>query len=134
MKAKIKGLFSLSVSDIEYFNDKQEKFELVNCSIEATHCKELLPEINKNYRESEQYRRNKDYQRSIDSLKSAHNKTLALTEPSCAKCAEFFRTSIAQSLENIRNEQEEMSAGIFGVKRFFSSYLKPRHALTELKV
>jgi len=118
MKANIKNLFSLSMTDDEYFNDKQEKFELVSCPINEKFCKELRPAINKDYLESQQFQLDKNYQNSIEILNSAYNKTMVLTEPTCAGCASFFRATIKQSLEEAKKEQRKMSYSIFNFKRF----------------
>lgn len=129
MKANIRNLFSVSMTDGEYFNDAQEKFELVSCPLQGKFCKNVRSAISKDYLESQKYLRNKEYQRSIYLLKDAYQKTFELTEPSCANCAEFFRSSINQSLENIQQEQQSLSLGLFSLKRFRLNFLKLDSAL-----
>lgn len=118
MKANMRNLFSLSITDDEYFNDKQEKFELESCPKNEMFCKKLLPAINKDYLVSQQFQLDKNYQKSIEALNNAYNKTLLLTEPTCAGCADFFRDTIKQSLLEVKKEQRKMSYGLFNLKRY----------------
>jgi len=131
MKANIKDIFSLSAIDTEYFNDKQEKFELVSCPLNGKHCKTLRLSINKDYQESQLYHRNKIYQKSLDSLKSAYNTTFKLTESTCGNCAELFRSSIIQSMEEIKNEHYKSSVGLLRYKLHRIGFLKLNNALKE---
>jgi len=133
MKTNKGRLFSLSVVDSDYFNNQQNKIELVSCPRKVMKCKEYLSIINKSYIESEQFRREKDFQRSIETLKSAFYITLDLKEPSCSKCAKIFRSTITESLENIHFELEKMSTGIFRNKRYQASYLKADIVLKEFE-
>lgn len=106
------------------FNNK-EKFELINCPLGGFHCKDnILPEINRLYRESEFYRINREYQKSIDMLNKAYQETLELKENSCLKCVGFFQDNITETLEIIKNELKQMSDGIFSTKRYHTAYVK----------
>ena len=122
MKANLKRVFSFSASDTEYLNEKQDKIELLSCPRNGRICQEHLAVVNKCYVVSEHYRKEKDYERSIDTLKSAFYKTTELVELPCSKCASLFRSTITESLENIQNELENMSTGIFGKKRYQTGY------------
>jgi hypothetical protein len=133
MKANINNLFSLSMREGEYFNNKQEKFELVSCPIKEKFCKELRPAINKDYLVAQQFYLNKDYQKSIESLKSAYSKTWVLKEHACANCAKLFRVTISQSLENIQNEQHKTSFSLFRSKRYQLDSLQLDPVLKEIK-
>ncbi|HKI89650.1 MAG TPA: hypothetical protein VKA38_11530 [Draconibacterium sp.] len=132
MKANIKNLFSLSMTDDEYFNDKQEKFELVSCPIHEKFCKELRPSINEDYLISQHFQLDKNYQKSIESLNSAYNKTLVLTDPACAGCSDFFRTTIKQSIEEVKNEHKKISVGLFNYKRYRLSSIQLETVLKEI--
>lgn len=133
MKGKRRGLFSLSVEDSEYFNDMQDKFELVSCPSDGINCVEHRLVINKSFLESGKHLNNKDYQRSIEALKSAFYKTTELQETTCLKCAELFRLTITQSLEQIHADLEKMSKSFFYSKRYQSSYELACLVLEELK-
>ncbi len=128
-----KGIFSISAKDNEYFNDKQDKIELVECKFGGHNCKDHLSEINKNFLDSGNYQRSKDYQRSIEALKNAYNLTFELQESSCIRCAELFRSTIIQSMENMSNELHRMSTGLFKTKRFESSYIMATNTLKDFK-
>lgn len=129
MKAIMKRLFSFSAT--ENISDIKEKIELVSCPLKEMMCRFHLSVVNNSYLQSEQYRKEKDYHKSIDTLKSAFNKTTELMDHPCTRCARLYRSNIVESLENIHVELEKMSTGIFGNKRYQSSYLKAEKFLTE---
>ena len=118
MKTNIKDLFSLSLTGDEYFNDKQEKFELVSCPVNKSSCEKIRNSINADYLESQQFQLDKNYERSIKALQSAYNRTLLITDTSCANCADFFRATIQQSMEEIKKEQQKSSFGLLNFKHF----------------
>jgi hypothetical protein len=119
----MKGMFSLSVLESKYFNDNQDKFEIVGgCPRKYKDCREQLLFINESYLTSGRKLREKDYQGSIEALKSAFYKTKELQEPFCIKCADLFRSNITKSLELIYEDLHKMSTGIFRSKRFQSSF------------
>lgn len=133
MKTKMRKLFSLSEVDSEYFNDSQDKIQLVSCPRKEMICKEHLAVVNKCYVESEQFRRDKDYDRTIDTLKRAFYKTTELLDQPCTKCAMLFRSTITESLENIHGELEKMSTGLFGKKRFHTNSIMAANVLKEFE-
>lgn len=130
MKTAIKNLFSLSITDTEYFKDRQEKFDLVSCPLQKKFCKRILPAINRDYLMSQEYQLNKEYQKSLELLKDAYNKTQLLAEPACTGCAKFFHATIEQSVEAIKNEQQTMSLGLFN----FRYRIAPLNIETVLKI
>lgn len=134
MKDKTKKLFSLSVSDTEYFNDKNDKIEIVSCPFVEKKCRDYLSVVNRSHLESGRYRRDKDFQRSIEILKSAFYITTELQDPRCLKCAGLFRTTITHSLENIHGELGKMSTGLFRTKRYHASYIEAGNVLEEFKI
>ena len=133
MKTNKSMLFSLTVSDSDYFNDAQNKIELVSCPGKDMKCKGQLSVINKCYSESEKFRREKNYQSSIEKLKYAFYITLDLKECQCLKCTKLFRSTITESLENIHGELESMTKGIFGNNHYRPSYLKAEIVLKEFE-
>lgn len=133
MKVQDKRGISLSESDTEYSDAQRDKIELASCPQKSFKCREHLFVINENYRQSDQYIQNKDYHSSIENLKNAFYKTLEIKESSCLKCAEFFRSTISESLENIHKELGKMSTGIFKSKRFQSSYQEAATVLKEFE-
>ena len=128
-----KDIFSLTAKEGKYFNDKQAKIEVVDCPQDMEECLKQLPEINRYFLESHRYHLNKDYQRSIEALKLAFNTTKEIKESSCLKCAELFRTTITQSLENIYDDLQKMTTGWFGSKRYQSSFEIATLVLAEFR-
>lgn len=133
MKARIKKLFTLYLSETEQFVARQDIIEFVNCPLKEMMCKVHLSEINKHYLVSEQLRNKKDYTKSIDSLKIAFNKANELMDNPCTKCAQHFRQSILEIMSDIHDELDEMSKGFFGDKKYLPGYLKALGVLTEFK-
>jgi hypothetical protein len=133
MKTNFKRLFSFSGSDTDYLHEKQDKIELLGCPRNGIICQEHLAVVNKCYVESEHYRKEKDFDRSIDTLKHAFYKTTELVESPCSKCASLFRLTITESMENIHNELESMATGIFGKKRYQTSYAYAGKVLKEFE-
>ena len=131
MRTTIKNLFSLSITDTEYFENRKEKFELVSCPIKKMFCKETIASINEDYLMSQKYHLNKEYEKSLESLKSAYYKTMILAEPACAGCGDFFRSTIKQSMEAIKNEKYTMSLRLFNFKRY---QIAPLNIESVLKV
>lgn len=110
-----------------------EKIELLSCPLDGINCKEHRMVINRDFYESQDYLLNKDYPRSILALKNAFHKTAELQKASCLNCAELFRNTITQSLENIHDDLHLMSTGMFGNNRFHSSLELAGSVLKEMK-
>ena len=134
MKDKRESRFSLSEEDSDYFNDAENKIELVNCPRGGHNCSEHRAVINKYLLASRKYHVNKDYNRSIEALKVAYNKTTDLQESSCLNCALMFRGLVTQSLENIHDDLHQMAKGLFFRKRFESSYQFAKVVLEEFRI
>lgn len=133
MKVNWKKALSISVSEEEYFNDQADKIEFTGCTKSVEPCLNYLPQINKYFRESDEFYRIKDFNRAIDALKNAHDVAEAIKEPDCQKCVAFFKATVVQSLENIHFELERMGKGIFSTKRHQPSCLKAESLLMQLK-
>ena len=133
MEGKKTGLFQTSKKDSKYFNDENLFIELESCPLEGKHCKEHMAFINKNMRVSLGHLLNKEYSQSIEELKTAYYKTTELNEPACLQCAQFFRSTITRSMEQIQEDLQKMSTGIFKVKRFNSSLEQANNVLKEFK-
>ncbi|RIH65625.1 hypothetical protein D1164_08130 [Mariniphaga sediminis] len=114
-------------------NGQSAKIEVMDCQNNGEKCKEHLAVINENYLESYQYLEGKNFRESIASLKNAFEKTHELQDTTCLKCAQLFRDTITESLEDIRDELQKMSTGIFKTKRYQSSYDEACDVLEELK-
>ncbi|MFY9151707.1 MAG: hypothetical protein WAO52_06830 [Prolixibacteraceae bacterium] len=133
MKEKRRGLLSFSKNDGDYFKEDENKIELLGCQQGGKNCLEHRAEINKNFKDSHAFHREKDYKRSIESLQNAFRKTTELEEYTCLKCANFFRTTITESLENIHDDLHKISTGFFKKKRFQSSYVLAKNVLMDFK-
>ena len=129
MKANQRDSFSQTQTG--HSNGNPDKIELVNCPLKDIMCKGHLSEVNKSYLESEQFLRERDFHRSIETLKNAFYKTTDLIENPCANCAQLFRSTIVESMINIHSELNSMTKGIFGNKRYKSSYINADNALKE---
>jgi hypothetical protein len=126
-------LLSLSNTDKDYFFENQKKFDHVSCRFNGTRCKSALASINQNYTEYNYYRSIKAYSQSIIVLKNAFNKTSEINKPACKKCAEYFRATITESLEDVHSELKKMSTGIFKTKRHNLSYIEATNTLIDFK-
>lgn len=133
MKAYWRRFLSLSKVGNDGWNNEEKKFEMVSCSINGKNCKNHLSEINNSFLICNQSNQNKDFHNAIEALKKGFYKSCELNDPICLGCSNLFRSTITQSLENIHNELENISGGIFGAKRYFKSYLKAYDTLYELK-
>jgi hypothetical protein len=133
MKAKWSKFFSLSITDNEYFNDNQDKIELVGCKKDHQDCLNYLPEINRFLKESDILNRDRDYTRSLEALEKAYDITLNLKNTQCYKCAGLFRSTIVNSLEDLNHELQGMSKGIFRTSRYQSSSIKAEQLLAKYK-
>lgn len=114
--------FSLAVAENDYFNDKQEKIQVVSCKPEGSNCQSILTLINHNFQQSSYYYRNKDYRRAIEELESAFQGTIAIQRNTCSKCVSFFRTTIIETLTGYQIELKSKATGIFKKKRFLQDY------------
>ena len=114
-------------------NHNSNKIELVSCPRNGVKCKNHLAAINEDYSESSIYHQNREYQKSIEALNNAFTKTFELKEDTCTKCANMFRSTIIQSLEDIHLELHSMSKGLFKTKRYQSSYILAGNVLNNLK-
>ena len=124
------NLFSIK-KDINVKSEEKEKFELVSCPLNQTYCKKILPAINEDYAESENFLRSKNFDNSINALEKAYNKTMELPESPCSKCSAFLRSTISDSVENIHCELKSMSKGLFSTNRYQSSCEKAEQVLDK---
>ena len=133
MKTSVNNLFSLTAIDADYYGDNEDKIELLNCDSINKKCQMHLKLVNNSFKISDVCRRDKNFSHAVEVLKSAYITTFELTEPSCIKCGELFRSTISESLENIHSELRKLSGGIIKRKRFQSSYQFADNVLNELK-
>lgn len=114
-------------------NSEGNKIELLNCNSGANNCKNHLVVINECYTAANSFHLEKDYLNSIESLRNAFLMTCELREDTCVQCANLFRTTIAQSLENINIELKKLTTGIMGNKRYLKSYKKSCAVLDDIR-
>jgi hypothetical protein len=130
-----KRLLSLTNQTKQNPGNKQHlKIELMVCQAGGQSCKEHLSLINECYLEAGYCHFEKDYLNSIELLKCAFFKTTDLNQDSCVNCAKFFRSTIAQSLENINNELHILTTGLFSKKRYQKCYIASRDVLNEIRM
>lgn len=133
IKVNWKKLFSLSVSDAEYFGDSQDKIEVSGCKKDQLVCMNYLPEINRLLKESDVFFRERDYNRSLEALEQAYQVTHELRQSDCLKCADIFRATIVESLEEISAELEGMTKGFFRTQRYLPCRNKAEQLLNRYK-
>jgi hypothetical protein len=114
-------------------NNRPDKIEILDCPHECWNCKLILVDINRLFYDSEQYQIDKEYQFSVLSLKKAFEKTYELVLPVEQQCANLFRLTIIESLENIHQELKRMTNGFFRKGRYKSSCILTEETLRELK-
>lgn len=113
-------------------NNQFNKIELVSCPHAGRSCSKQLNGINKNYEEHLFFYDAKDYQNSIEALKKAFEETLDLRDNTCVKCAQLFRSTITESLENMCSDLRKMSNGSIKT-RHYQFYKMAEIVLTEFK-
>ena len=134
MKTYAKEPFSLAASDLEYLNNSQDKIELVSCNGgDEAKCKEHLFVINKSFHNCDSYRKAKLFQLSIEELRNAYFKTFELSDKSCLNCSKLFRSTIVESLHNLKDELHEMTSGFFGNKHYELGYKLAEKVLNEIE-
>lgn len=133
MKINWSKIFSIAVSDAEYFGDNENKIEVKSCKKNQMACIIYLPEINRFLKESDIFYRERDFNRSVEALENAYNKTLELHQAECFKCAELFRETIIDTLEVISAELQEMGKGLFSSGRYRMCTLKVNKILKSYK-
>jgi hypothetical protein len=133
MKVNWSRLFSLTVTDNEYFDDNQDKIELVGCKRDHHVCLNYLPEINRLMKESDVHYRDREYNKALEALEKAYDNTLKLSHTECFKCARLFRSTIVSSLEEMNHELQGMSKGLFRTARYQSSSIKAAQLIIKYK-
>lgn len=134
MKTIWRRLFSsLSEEGNNVLKYNEDKFQMVSCPIKGKNCKNHLPEVNNYFLIAKRAKENKEFQVSIEALRKGFYKSCELKDPICLKCAQLFRSSFNQSLEQIHNELGYMSSGFFGKKSFQTNYLQATDILNEFQ-
>lgn len=133
MKTNWRKFLSLTTDENDSSNNYENKFEIVSCAIDGKNCKNHLSEINNSFFISNQSHQNKEFHSAIEALKKGFYKSCELNDPVCLNCSKMFRSTITQSIENIHNELENITGGLFGTKRYSKSYVLACDTLNELK-
>ena len=132
MGASRKSRFSFQDAESGDLNQKNDKFKLVSCPRNAVQCRDVLPQVNQLYSESELARINKEYQRSIELLQQAYYKTLELNQPTCVNCVKLFHANIKETLEILHKEIHKNSSRNSRKKRKLVAYTKMVRFLEKL--
>ncbi len=125
--------FSLKLTEPRYLNIKQEKIQLISCGSDGKCCENHLKKINECYAFSEESHQDKEYRQAIDILGRAYNETFEMKRESCTKCAELFRETILNSIQNMYVELRSMTTGFFKNKRYNDDYLYASKVLDYAK-
>lgn len=116
MKINWSKIFPMVADDINDISDKIE-YTGNDEAIEKI-CMKYLPAINEYFRESDRFYRDKNFDRSIEALKNAYDLAGEITEEKGQQCSLFFQATVIQSLENIHNELDRMSRGLFATRKY----------------
>ena len=127
------GMFSIFRKEGEYFGDRKEFIELVSCPRGGKTCVEHRKIINNKIVTARKHFLDKKFPQSIEELKIAYDKTTELQLKSCLKCAEFYRSSITNTMEYIHDDLKQMSEGFFKSKRHQPSYLLAAETLEDFR-
>ncbi len=133
MIERLRELFSFHVASPEQKTDNSLNIELVRCPLREMLCNVQLATINDNLIESEKYRKEKDFNKSIETLKSAFQRSTELLNHPCTSCVQHLRTKIFESLESINDELAKKSKGFFSRKKNKLSYIKSKSVLKEFE-
>lgn len=133
MNVKLKNVFSLVKDDTEYFHNNVDKIKMEKCPLEKQKCTSVLVFVNQSYVQPNRYFYDINFHGAIEQLKNAFYKTLELDETSCKKCTDFFRLTIIESLEVIKDELGKMSKGLFKTNRYQSNYNEACKVLKEFQ-
>jgi hypothetical protein len=134
MIERLRELFSFYVTSPEQKTDDLLNVELVSCPLREMICNVHLTAINNNLIESEKLRKEKDFNNSIETLRNAFQKSSELLNHPCTSCAQHFRTKIFESLENIHDELEKKSKGVFNGKKNKLIYNRSKSLLKEFEL
>lgn len=125
--------YNFSDFENESTDSQENKIELVCCKEVNNKCTSILASINEGFRESAQYRNDKNFIQAIAVLKKVYLLTFNFTEITCFKCGELFRSTIIESMENIRTDLKSCSKGLFKRNDFQSSIEFTEDVIQELK-
>ncbi|KAF0238098.1 MAG: hypothetical protein FD181_1306 [Prolixibacteraceae bacterium] len=131
MRYKNKDL--ISQINTLHSNQIQAKIELADCPLKAMMCEVHLYSIHISLLETEKYRTEKKYEKSVESLKSAFDKTTELQNNPCTKCANHYRPNIIETMETIINELYSNSNSIFRKKNQNPTHTRAVGILREMK-
>jgi hypothetical protein len=133
MIAKLRELFSFSLTETQKKNKNSNNIELSNCPLREMMCKVHHTAINKSFENSEKYRKEKDFINSIEYLESAFSRTSELMEHPCTNCAQHYRSVIYDSIIVMHEELDKKSKGFFGKKRYKRMFQKADSVLKEFE-
>ena len=126
-------LLPLIMHESQYFKDKVEHIDLVECPNGGEVCKNQLNYINEKIQSSRVNWLNKDYPKALDDLKNAFETTFEVDKELCIPCADLFRATILKAVENIFDDLQQLTSGILRKKRYQSELELAEKVLRELK-
>jgi len=118
--------------DSEYFKENEDTIKLENCPAGGEFCQLQMGFMNKNLLLAHKFVENKEFSRAVTLIKESYESTFDLKEEQCQKCAILFRDSILNILNNIIQDLEAMTKGIFS-KGYQSDLLHAKRVLQFLK-
>lgn len=130
MKSIIRDL--ISQINTHHAKKVQEKIEFADCPLKTMMCEVHLTSIFISLLETEKYRIEKKYDKSVETLKNAFDKTTELLNNPCTTCANHYRSNIIETMENIINELNKTSYGIFRKKIQHLTHIRALEILKEM--
>jgi len=110
----------------------EDIIQLVSCPANGSVCTQNLTEINRLLSTAQQSRFSKEYGRSVFKMKEALKVADDIKAGHCANCASLFRKTILTSMDNVKDELEDMSKGLFSF-RYRESFKQVSLLVNEVK-
>jgi len=119
--------------DTDYYRDNEDAIELENCPAGGDLCKSQMAFMNKNLISARKLIENKEYTRAVISIKDSFDSTFELKEKQCQACADLFRKTISNKLDQLILDLDEMTNGFMGIKSYQSDLNVAKRLLQDMK-
>lgn len=123
----------LITRDDDYFKNNEESIKLEHCADKGEKCRVQMVIMNENLLLARKMIENKEFTRSVEVIRKAFESTYMLKEKQCQGCAELFRNFIAQSLNQLVDDLEQLTTGFLASKKYVSDLENARKLLQEFR-
>ncbi len=111
----------------------EDIIQLVSCPSNGSVCTQNLAEINRLLSTAQQSRFSKEYGRSIEKMKEALRVADEIKPDRCSNCASLFKQTILNSMDNMKEELEDLSKGWFKQARYKASLSQVEVVVEQVK-